>query len=128
MSVAYRNGNGIVGTDGLRAVIDWELAHVGDPLEDLGWFCIRAWRFGALPPVGGFGTYEQIIDGYELVTGRPVDRDVLRWWRVMGTVRWAAICLMQGATHWMGHRRSVELAVTGRRVAEAEFDLMLLLP
>lgn len=124
----YRNGNGIVGTDGLRAVIDWELAHLGDPLEDLGWFCIRAWRFGALAPVGGFGTYGQIVDGYESVAGRTVDRDVLRWWRVMGTVRWAAICLMQGATHWMGHRRSVELAVTGRRVAEAEFDLMLLLP
>ncbi len=124
----YRNGNGIVGTDGLRAIIDWELAHLGDPVEDLGWFCIRAWRFGALPAVGGFGTYDQIIDGYESVTGQAVDRDVLRWWRVMGTVRWAAICLMQGATHWMGHRRSVELAVTGRRVAEAEFDLMLLLP
>ncbi|MCP3991610.1 MAG: phosphotransferase family protein [Actinomycetia bacterium] len=123
----FRNGNGIVGDDGLQAIIDWELAHFGDPMEDLGWFCIRAWRFGAQLPVGGFGHYEQIIAGYESVTGRSVDRDVLRWWRVMGTVRWAAICLMQGTTHWMGHRRSVELAVTGRRAAEAEFDLMLLL-
>ena len=123
----FRNGNGIVGANGLNAIIDWELAHIGDPMEDLGWFCIRAWRFGAQPPVGGFGDYEQIIAGYESVAGRSVDLGVLRWWRVMGTVRWAAICLMQGATHWMGHRRSVELAVTGRRVAEAEFDLMLLL-
>jgi aminoglycoside phosphotransferase (APT) family kinase protein len=104
----FRNGNGIVDESGLRAIIDWELAHIGDPMEDLGWFCIRAWRFGAPLPVGGF--------------------DVLRWWQVMGTVRWAAICMMQGATHWTGHRRSLELAVTGRRVAEAEFDLMLLLP
>lgn len=124
----YRNGNGIVGTDGLKVIIDWELAHVGDPMEDLGWFCIRAWRFGAELPVGGFGSYDQILAGYESVTGRAVDIAALRWWQVMGTVRWAAICLMQGATHWMGHRRSVELAVTGRRVAEAEFDLMLLLP
>jgi aminoglycoside phosphotransferase (APT) family kinase protein len=73
-------------------------------------------------------SYEQIIAGYESVTDRTVDRDVLRWWQVMGSVRWAAICMMQGATHWTGHRRSLELAVTGRRVAEAEFDLMLLLP
>lgn len=124
----YRNGNGIVGYDGLEAIIDWELAHVGDPMEDLGWFCIRAWRFGANEPVGGFGTYGQIIAGYESTAGRTVDPEVLLWWRVMGTVRWAAICMMQGATHWMGHRRSVELAVTGRRAAEAEFDLMLLLP
>ena len=125
----YRNGNGIVDPEkGLRAVIDWELAHLGDPLEDLAWFCIRAWRFGAAGPAGGFGSYDQIIDGYETRSGRSVDRERLRWWQIMATVRWAVICLMQGATHWKGHRRSVELAVTGRRAAEAEFDLMLLLP
>jgi aminoglycoside phosphotransferase (APT) family kinase protein len=125
----FRNGNGIVDPrHGLQAVIDWELAHLGDPLEDLGWFCIRAWRFGAPLPVGGFGRYDEIIDGYEATSGRKVDREALRWWQVMGTVRWAVICLMQGATHWQGHRRSLELAVTGRRAAEAEFDLMLLLP
>lgn len=125
----FRNGNGIIAAErGLRAVIDWELAHLGDPLEDLGWFCIRAWRFGSPLPVGGFGRYDEIIAGYEATSGRKVDRETLRWWQTMGTVRWAVICLMQGATHWQGHRRSVELAVTGRRAAEAEFDLMLLLP
>jgi aminoglycoside phosphotransferase (APT) family kinase protein len=125
----FRNGNGIVDPKrGLRAVIDWELSHLGDPLEDLGWFCIRAWRFGSPLPAGGFGSYEEIIGGYESTSGRRVEREALRWWQVMGTVRWAVICLMQGATHWQGHRRSVELAVIGRRAAEAEFDLMLLLP
>jgi aminoglycoside phosphotransferase (APT) family kinase protein len=125
----FRNGNGIVAPEeGLRAVIDWELSHLGDPLEDLGWFCIRAWRFGSRLPVGGFGRYDEIIGGYEATSGRKVDRDALRWWQIMGTARWAVICLMQGATHWQGHRRTVELAATGRRAAEAEFDLMLLLP
>lgn len=125
----FRNGNGIVAPDrGLRAVIDWELAHLGDPMEDLGWFCLRAWRFGSPLPVGGFGRYDQIIAGYETTSGRKVDRDTLRWWQIMGTVRWAVICRMQGATHLQGQRRSLELAVTGRRTAEAEFDLMLLLP
>jgi len=125
----FRNGNGIVAPQGgLRAVIDWELSHLGDPLEDLGWFCIRAWRFGSPLPVGGFGRYDEIIGGFEATSGLKVDREALRWWQIMGTARWAVICLMQGATHWQGHRRSVELAVTGRRAAEAEFDLMLLLP
>ncbi len=125
----FRNGNGIVDPNlGLRAVIDWELSHLGDPLEDLGWFCIRAWRFGAPLPVGGFGNYDDIIASYESVAGYVVNRAALRWWQIMGTVRWAVICLMQGATHWQGHRRSLELAAVGRRVAEAEFDLMLLLP
>lgn len=125
----YRNGNGIVDPElGLRAVIDWELAHFGDPLEDMGWFCIRAWRFGHRLPVGGFGTYEDLIAGYEEVTGTPVDREELRYWEVVGTLRWAVICIMQGATHLAGHRRDVELAATGRRACEAEFDLLLLLP
>lgn len=124
----FRNGNGIVGPEGLRAVIDWELAHVGDPMEDVGWFCIRAWRFGGRPPVGGFGTYEQFLDGYERTTGRSVSMDVLQWWQVMGSLRWAVICINQGATHLNGHRRSIELAAVGRRACEAEFDMLLLLP
>ena len=57
--------------------------------------------------MGGFGPYEDIIAGYEATSGRKVDREKLRWWQIMGTARWAAICLMQGATHWQGHRRSV---------------------
>lgn len=125
----FRNGNGIVAPDrGLRAVIDWELSHLGDPLEDLGWFCIRAWRFGSPLPVGGFGRYDEIVAGCEATSGRKVDREALRWWQIVGTLRWAVICRMQGATHSRGPGRSLELAVGGRRAAEAEFDLMLLLP
>ena len=125
----FRNGNGIVDpAKGLRAIIDWELSHWGDPLEDLGWFCIRAWRFGETLPVGGFGDYDEILAGYQTTARRSVDRQALAWWQVMGTVRWAVICLLQGATHWQGHRRSLELAATGKRAAEAEYDLMLLLP
>jgi aminoglycoside phosphotransferase (APT) family kinase protein len=124
----YRSANSIVGPDGLLAVIDWELAHLGDPLEDMGWLCIRAWRFGHPAPVGGFGTYEDLSNGYRDVTGRGVDVQALRWWQVLGTVRWAMACLMQGATRHRGERPSLELAVIGRRACEAEFDLMLLLP
>lgn len=124
----YRSGNGIVDEHGLRAVIDWELSRLGDPVEDLGWVCNRAWRFGEPLAVGGFGTYEQLLDGYERTSGRRVDRDVLRWWEVLGSVRWAAICMTSGVTHLSGHRRSIELAAVGRRVCEAEFDMLLLLP
>ena len=53
----FRLGNLLVGPEGLRAVLDWELASIGDPMEDLGWLCTRAWRWGHDDlPVGGFGT------------------------------------------------------------------------
>jgi aminoglycoside phosphotransferase (APT) family kinase protein len=126
----FRNGNLVVGSDGLRAVLDWELAHLGDPLEDLGWLCVRAWRFGASPRVGGFGEVDELVAAYEAASGAPgsVDRDALAWWETMGTLKWGVMCMLQAATHLSGTVRSVELAAIGRRVCEVEHDLLLLLP
>ena len=124
----FRLGNLIVGVDGLRAVIDWELAHLGDPMEDLGWLCVKAWRFGGEAPVGGFGTYEQLFDAYEAAAGTSIDADVVRWWEALGTLKWGIMCIIQAATHLTGMSRSVELAAIGRRVCEVEHDLLEMLP
>jgi hypothetical protein len=122
-----RMGNVIVGTDGLRAVIDWELVHVGDPLEDLGWLCVKAWRFGEPLEVGGLGTIDQLVDAYERAGGRHVDRDALHWWLVQKTLQWGIGCMGQAHVHLSGAVRSHELAAIGRRVAEQEWDLIELL-
>ena len=125
----FRNGNVIVGPDGVRAVLDWELAHRGDPLEDLGWLCVKAWRFGVVDkPVGGFGSYDSLIEAYEAAGGSAVDRDALRWWEALGTLKWGIMCIMQGMAHWSGAMRSVELAAIGRRVCENEWDVLSYLP
>lgn len=124
----FRNGNLIVGSDGIRAVLDWELAHRGDPLEDLGWLCVKAWRFGAAPPVGGFGSIDSLTQGYEGAGGAEVDRGALEWWVMLGTLRWGIICIVQAMTHITGAVQSVELAAIGRRVCEVEWDLLELLP
>jgi aminoglycoside phosphotransferase (APT) family kinase protein len=122
-----RLGNIIVGPDGLAAAIDWELVHVGDPLEDLGWLCVKAWRFGAPLEVGGLGTIDQLVRAYESAGGRTVDRDALHWWLVAKTLQWGVGCMGQAAVHLTGAVRSVELAAIGRRVAEQEWDLIELL-
>ncbi len=123
----FRLGNVIVGVDGLRAVLDWELAHVGDPLEDLGWLCTKAWRFGSPLPVAGVGTYDQLFSAYEDAGGGPVDPDAARWWEVLGTLKWGIMCIIQANVHLLGHSRSHELAAIGRRVCENEHDLFLAL-
>ncbi|MCU1460049.1 MAG: putative kinase, aminoglycoside phosphotransferase family [Acidimicrobiales bacterium] len=120
----FRNGNLIVGPEGLRAVIDWELAHLGDPMEDLGWLCVKAWRFGAPSPVGGFGSREQLFDAYAAAAGTDVDPGVVHWWEVVGTLKWGIMCIAQATTHLSGATRSVELAAIGRRVCENEWDLL----
>ncbi len=123
----FRLGNVLVGPDGLRAVVDWELAHLGDPMEDLSWLCVRAWRFGGELPVAGVGRYEELFDAYAGESGRPVDAGVVRWWEVLGTLKWGIMCIMQARAHLDGLSRSVELAAIGRRVCENEHDLLLLL-
>ena len=122
-----RMGNVIVGADGLRAAIDWELVHLGDPLEDLAWLCVKAWRFGSPLPVGGVGTLDQLLGAYEEVSGTSVDRDAFQWWLVQKTLQWAIICVGQASVHLSGALRSVELAAIGRRAAEPEWDLVELL-
>jgi aminoglycoside phosphotransferase (APT) family kinase protein len=123
----FRLGNLIIGEDGVRAVLDWELVHRGDPFQDLGYICVRAWRFGGEQPVGGFGTYEDLFRGYERVSGREVDPDRVRWWEVFGTVWWGGVCMQQAWRHLSGSERSVELAAIGRRVWEQEYDVLLAL-
>ncbi len=123
----FRLGNVLVGPDGLRAVVDWELAHLGDPMEDLSWMCVRAWRFGGQLPVAGVGRYEELFDAYSEHSGRSVDHDAFRWWEVLGTLKWGIMCILQARAHLDGLSRSVELAAIGRRVCENEHDLLLLL-
>jgi hypothetical protein len=122
-----RLGNLIAGPDGLRAVIDWEMVHAGSPAEDLGWLCVKAWRFGAGAPVAGLGTREELLAAYQAAGGAEISLDELRWWEILGTLRWGVICMTQAQAHLSGAHRSVELAAIGRRVCEQEWDLLLLL-
>jgi aminoglycoside phosphotransferase (APT) family kinase protein len=123
----FRNGNLVIGPDGIRAVLDWENVHRGDPMQDLGYLCVRAWRFGAEEPVGGFGPYADLFRGYERVSGRRVDPELVRWWQLYGTVWWGIGCMRQAWRHLSGTERSVELAAIGRRVWEQAYDVLLLL-
>jgi aminoglycoside phosphotransferase (APT) family kinase protein len=123
----FRHGNLIIGPDGVRAVLDWEIAHLGDPMEDLGWICVNSWRFGEIDkPVGGFGAREDLFAGYE-EAGRKVDPERVMFWEVMGTLRWGIMCgrMMQRFRNAPDH--PMEQAVIGRRPSETEIDLLRLL-
>jgi aminoglycoside phosphotransferase (APT) family kinase protein len=123
----FRHGNLIIGPDGLRAVLDWELAHTGDPMEDLGWVCVNSWRFGEIDkPVGGFGTREELFAGYE-AAGRRVDAGRVEFFEVMGTLRWGVMCCGMMQRFRSGPEHSIERAMIGRRSSETEIDLLRLL-
>jgi len=123
----FRNGNLIFGEEGVRAVLDWEIAHVGDPMEDFGWICTGSWRFGQMDkPVGGFGEREDLWAGYEAAGGAPVSRDHALWWEVYGSMRWGVMCASM-VMSFRGADPSVERGVIARRTSENEIDLLRLL-
>ena len=124
----FRTGNFLVDEDGLVAALDWELCHAGDPAEDLGWMCIRSWRFGADErPAGGFGSRDELLEAYAAAGGRDVTREELRFWEAFGNVRWGVICLVQADAHLSGAVRSLERAAIGRRTCEPEWDLLAMI-
>lgn len=121
----YRVGNVMFDETGLVAVLDWELAHVGDPIEDLGWLCVKAWRFGNDSlAVGGVGTREELVAAYEGAGGVPVDRDALRFWEACGNFKLALVFITQARAYLDGSHSTVELASLGRRTAEPEAELL----
>ncbi|MFM8858167.1 MAG: phosphotransferase family protein [Actinomycetota bacterium] len=123
----FRLGNVMVDESGLAAVLDWELAHVGDPMEDLGWLCVRAWRFGSSLPVAGLGRYDELVAAYQEASGIEISEADVLWWEVLGTLKWGIMCMIQTSSHLLGFHRSHEMAAIGRRVCENEYDLFLLL-
>jgi aminoglycoside phosphotransferase (APT) family kinase protein len=106
-------------------VLDWEVAHLGDPHEDLGWLCMNAWRFGRIDkPVGGFGDRSQLYADYEAASGTAVDADRVRFWEVYSTLKWGVVCQWFASQYLSGEVRTLERAAIGRRVSETELDLL----
>jgi aminoglycoside phosphotransferase (APT) family kinase protein len=123
-----RNGNLIVGPDGLRAVLDWEGALAsGDPMQDLAWPALRMWRFREdACEIGGFAGRVPYVEGYESAGGH-FDEDRFRWWKVEGTLRWAVGLGAQAMAYLDGRVPSIVMAASGRRVSELEWDLLMLI-
>ena len=122
----FRTGNYMVDDHGLTGILDWEFAGWGDPDEDIGWFCARCWRFGAdAREAGGIGARADFYRGYEAGSGRRIDAAAIDYWETMAHARWALVALQQGERHVSGEEPSLTLALTGRRIAELEYELLL---
>ncbi len=122
----FRTGNFIVGeNDGIRLLLDWEIAQSGDPMQDLGWVCVKTWRFGGPGPVGGFGKREDLFAAYEKAGGSSVDPDQVRFWEAFGSVKWAIGCLRMGMRGI--EEVGIERCAIGRRIEEPLWDFLNLI-
>ena len=124
----YRIGNVVVDETGLVGILDWEFAHVDDPVRDLGFGLVRAWRFGVDDTrLGGIADVDGYLDRYNERTGFDVRPEELDSWELAGNVAWAIGCLTQAQRHLRWQDRSVELAILGRLGAEVEYEICHLL-
>ncbi len=123
----FRLGNLICDEEKIAAVIDWEIAALGDPMQDLGWLCVKTWRFGGKAPVGGIGSRAELFAVYEQASGMAVDPAEVRFWEAFGSVKWAIMCLMKGCEHLRTGRMSVEQLAIGRRMEEPLYDFLQLI-
>ncbi|WP_252259695.1 phosphotransferase [Erythrobacter aurantius] len=125
----YRMGNLLAEAPGrLTGVLDWELAHFGDPHEDLAFGCMAVWRFHRYDrPALGLGSPEDYFAAYEAEAGVSVDRDRFRYWLIHRTVWWAMGCLKCAKVWRDGSDRMLERVVISRRTSEQELDLLMLL-
>lgn len=124
----FRMGNVMVDADGLAAVLDWELAHLGDRHQDLAFGCINSWRFGHIDrPAFGVGQFEELWSAYKRESGVAVDPARFRWWLIYSTLWWGLCCLQMAEIWRSGADASLERAVIGRRASETEVDLLMLL-
>lgn len=122
----YRNGNLILGPEGIRAVLDWECSHLGSAIEDIAWVCLRSWRYGKLDKaVGGMGERSELYRAYQSSGGQPLEPEVVHWWEVFGLLRWAILNIMQASGHISGERRSLAFASCGRNTSMIEYDLLM---
>lgn len=124
----FRTGNLIVSHTGVSCVLDWEIARVGDPMQDLGVLCMRTWRFGGRAEVGGFGSREDLYAAYEAESGRMVDPGRVKFWEAFSNLKWAISCARRGlAVRADGHPAGIELAAIGRRIEEPLWDFFSLI-
>jgi aminoglycoside phosphotransferase (APT) family kinase protein len=124
----FRLGNFLVNPAGLTAVLDWELAHVGDPREDIAWICVNSWRFGQSENrVGGFGQLDEFLAAYHRAGGTRFSAAEIDWWEILGSLKWGIMCMIMYESFRTSADPSVERAAIGRRVSETEIDLINLL-
>jgi len=124
----FRTGNYVVADGRFTALLDWEFAGWSDPGEDIAWFCLGCWRFGARQcEAGGLVPREIFCRAYEAAGGAALDPERLRFWEVLAALRWLIIALEQRDRALVGGEPSLDLALTGRRPAECELEILMLM-
>jgi aminoglycoside phosphotransferase (APT) family kinase protein len=121
----YRTGNFLYTPDGgIEAILDWEMAHMGDPLEDLGWSLDPLWSWQEPSLAGALLPHRDAIAAWEEASGLTCDPAVFRWWRVFAAVKGIAIWISSSEDYHNGAAKPPILAVAGWLVTDRQQQVL----
>lgn len=110
----YRSGNFLFDDGGtIRGVLDWEMAHLGDPLEDLAWSLDPLWAWPDIHSAGRLTTRREAIAIFERAYGATVDLDVFAWWEVFASLKAVGIWISSTEDFARGKSKEPILAMAG---------------
>jgi aminoglycoside phosphotransferase (APT) family kinase protein len=108
----FRTGNFLYDAEGrIHAILDWEMAHLGDPLEDLAWGINRVWCWARDDKVGGLLPRERAIAVWEEASGLRADPDALHWWELFSCVKGQGIWVSSAREFQQGKNQDPILAL-----------------
>ncbi len=123
----YRTGNFLVEGDTITGILDWEMVHLGDPMEDIAWVCTRSWRWAGDARVGGLMSRDEWYRLYEEASGQEIDRDAVAFWEVLANVKLAVIFLTGARSFAEGRSKDAMLAFTAHLNPDIETELLRLI-
>ncbi len=123
----YRTGNFLVDGNDITGILDWEMVHLGDPLEDVAWVCVRAWRWAGDAKVGGLMMRDDFYRRYEAASGLGVDPEAVRFWEVLGNFKWAVICMTGARSFAEGRSKDAIHVFTAKNKYDIEVELLKLI-
>ena len=121
----YRTGNFLYRQDEISGILDWEMAHFGDPLEDLAWSFMPAWQWARDGKVGGIIDRDEAIRVWEARSGGSVDAEALHWWDVFSCVKGQGIWLTGAQQFASGRASDLLLAFTSYWLINSQDKFLL---
>ena len=122
----FRTGNFLYTPDGrIEAILDWEMAHIGDPLEDLAWSLDPLWHWHLPELAGGLLPHRQAIAHWQKASGLTCDLAAFRWWRVFASVKGIAIWISSSEDYQNGAAKAPILAMAGWLMTDRQQQILV---
>ncbi|MBD3649044.1 MAG: phosphotransferase family protein, partial [Pseudomonadales bacterium] len=122
----FRSGNFLYDGQGdIKGILDWEMCHLGDPLEDLAWSLDPLWNWGQPDLAGRLLPVDDAIAIWEEASGLKVDRQVFQWWRIFASIKGLAIWVSSSEDFHNGESKETILAMAGWVMGDRENQILL---